>query len=156
MNKYLPVLITLLTFGSFGVVGDDVFIQLSCKSIGMENIEYINKSLNNGNLDKKNWEDFDYELCKVNNFSVNRIFTFNKQFLRETKGEAEYSLLSLCGAREEYIPLVKMDITTTKILFHIEPEGLGPLIVDRKSLETPKWGASRYSCVLSELEENKL
>jgi len=23
MNKHLPVLITLLTFGSFGVVGDD-------------------------------------------------------------------------------------------------------------------------------------
>ena len=41
MNKRLPVLITLLTFGSFGVVGEDEFpIELTCETGG--NIFYFN------------------------------------------------------------------------------------------------------------------
>jgi len=149
------ILLTLLLLSPLAFA-EDSYIQLSCKSVGMENIDYINQGLRDGTMDKKNFEDFDYELCQVNRYSINRTFTFTKESLEKTNSEAEYSLQTLCGVREEFVPSVKMEILSTKILFHIQPEVLGPLTVDRKNLTTPKWGAVKYNCSFSELEENKL
>ena len=153
MNKHL--LLILLGFGSFGVVADD-YVELSCKSIGTESIDYLNQGLRDGTIDKKNFEDFDYQLCQVNGYFVNRTFTFTKESLKKTNSEAEYSLHTLCGAREEFVPSVKMEILSTKILFHIQPEGIGPFTVDRRNLTTEKWGATKYNCSFSEPEKRKL
>ena len=148
-------LLTLLLLSPLAFA-EDGYIQLSCKSVGMEHINYLSQGLSDGTIGKKNFEDFDYELCQVNGYLVNRTFTFTKESLEKTNSEAEYSLQTLCGVREEFFPSIKMEILSTKILFHIQPDVLGPLTVDRKSLTTPKYGAVKYNCSFTELEENKL